>query len=259
MSKKKKFRSFEGKPSGSSLVQRIPIKLAVCVPSQLTVSSKFMTSVLDFQAACLMNMNIGDKWVLDQWYYVNQRGSILPLLRQALVDKAKLLGCTHMLFVDSDMMFPKDILHKWIPLRKEVIAANCVTKSIPAVPTARRKEGDPLGSVINTSREDAQFIFAEQVWRIGTGVMLIDMKVFDKIKKPYFPVTYTEAHDRFVGEDWNFCAALEEAGIPIFIEHSVSWHVKHLGEYEYGMDMVEMQEYAKSVAKEAQQHSEKGK
>lgn len=187
--------------------------------------------------------------------FANQRGSILPQLRQKLVETAlSYEGMTHMLFVDSDMDFPRDILHRWLPLNKPIIAANCCTKKIPSNPTARSKvEGNKNGARIFTTPEKAKACEVERVWRIGTGVMLIDLSIFKKVSAPYFPMNWDTQYNDWYGEDWGFCSRVEKQGIPIYVEHSVSWEVKHLGEAEYGHDLVMLQEYQKILKQEEQE------
>lgn len=166
---------------------------------------------------------------------VNVRSSILPKNRLNLVQAALAARATHLLFLDSDQTFPKDLVHRLAAHRRLVVAANIPTKTIPAQPTARGKSGDPQGTVIYT---DADSTGLEQVWRIGTGVMLVNMQVFYKLSGDLWSMQYLPEYDTYQGEDWTFCAKCEEAGIPLYIDHDVSKLVGHVGKYEFTHDVV---------------------
>jgi len=79
----------------------------------------------------------------------------------------------------------------------------------------------------------------EKVWRVGTGVMMIKSTVFHDIKKPWFPVKWIESEQRWQGEDWGFCEKLEQAGIPIWVDHDTSALVGHWGNKMYSLPRYE--------------------
>ena len=68
--------------------------------------------------------------------------------------------------------------------------------------------------------------------------MLINMKVFDKIGNGVWDMKYIPEKDTYQGEDWSFCEACEEHGIPLYIDHDVSREVGHLGLMNYTHDLV---------------------
>lgn len=166
----------------------------------------------------------------------NTKGSILSRSRQTLVQKAQEEGVSHMLFLDADMTFPQWTLHRLLDLELMCVAANCATKVLPSSPTARYYDpmaasGEPVHSTTDSPP-------VEEVWRVGTGVMLINMKVFDKVPSPWFDITWNEALQDYTGEDWNFCKKLQDAGIPIHIDHVLSQHIGHVGSYTFTHDDV---------------------
>lgn len=166
----------------------------------------------------------------------NVRSSILSKNRLDLVKLAKKADVDFLLMVDSDHTFPADMLHKLIGHNKPVVAVNCVTKQIPAQPTARRKkEGDHQGELVFSDEGNAGL---ERVWRVGTGVMLIRKDVLEKVPHSAWGMTYKEDADTFQGEDWGFCEACEELGIPIYVDHTLSRKVGHIGAFEYTHDVV---------------------
>lgn len=162
----------------------------------------------------------------------NTKGSILSRSRHTLASKALEEECSHILFIDSDMTFPNFTLHQLLRWDKDVVAANCVTKSIPALPTARQFDKDnPAGRLVSSLGREG----LEKVWRIGTGVMLVKTKVFKKLPQPWFPITWQPENDDYTGEDWNFCKACADAKIDVFIDHGLSQHIGHVGSLEYNL------------------------
>jgi hypothetical protein len=166
----------------------------------------------------------------------NTKGSILSRSRMTLVNKALELECSHILFVDSDMTFPNWMLHQLLSHNKAVVGANCAVKQLPSLPTARLQSAEkPAGELVD-SRHAAGM---QKVWRLGTGVLLVKTSVFQDIPAPWFDITWNpELHD-YTGEDWNFCAKLEAAGIPIWADHDLSKHIGHIGAYTFTHDDVE--------------------
>lgn len=166
------------------------------------------------------------------------RGSMLSNLRLDLVKRAIARKATHLLFVDTDQTFPRDTLHRLLAADKDVIACNIATKQIPAQPTARafnpetsaRGHGD---KIYNQPGKGLQ-----KVWRVGTGVMLIRMSVFDKVGMNVWEMPWQESQQKYMGEDWSFVIACEKAGIDVWIDHDLSEEVKHWGLYGYDHNVV---------------------
>lgn len=164
----------------------------------------------------------------------NRKGSILPQSRQQLAEFALSWEASHILFVDSDMVFPSDTLHRLIAPRKWVVGCNCPTKIIPAATTARQKSTKPAGDQVFSHDKTG----LEKVWRVGTGVMLLDTRVFAGLEKPWFPIEWKPELGDFQGEDWGFCAKLEAAGFPIFVDHDLSREIGHVGAFDYTHEVV---------------------
>lgn len=156
-------------------------------------------------------------------------GSILPNQRSDAVKAARECDATHLLFIDSDMEFPPTLLDEWLAYDKDIIAANCAIKSFPSQPTARNKKGNKWVPVYTGPNSSG----LEKVDRIGTGIMLLKMSVFDKIEQPYFEMRWLEEMQGYQGEDWCFVEKIEKAGIPIYIDHTISREVYHVGEFRY--------------------------
>lgn len=169
---------------------------------------------------------------------VQIRGSILSRSRAKMVQEARKHSCTHVCFVDTDQTFPRDTFHRLLSWKKDVVACNIATKRIPAAPTARKKDvfGKALGGAPVYTEEGQTGL--ERVWRVGTGIMLVDMKVFDKIGEKCFDIKWREELQDYQGEDWSMCEAMEEAGFEIYVDHGLSNQVGHVGDFEYTHEVI---------------------
>lgn len=169
----------------------------------------------------------------------SKQGSILPELRQKLVETAIAQDMTHVLFVDSDMEFPADGYRRLLQHNKQVVGCNYAIKTLPSSPNARKIEkGNPKGKVLFTRPWDKGL---ERVWRFGFGFVLIDLRVFQEIKKPWFPITWIEDAEEFQGEDWGFCQKVDDAGIPMYIDQELSWEIIHGGRFPFTHEVIDQQ------------------
>jgi hypothetical protein len=166
------------------------------------------------------------------------KGSILPQLRTDVVKTALKQRSTHLLFIDADQTFPADTLHRLLAVNKPVVACNVATKQFPSMPTGRAfSKDDRKGIPVYTYPEDSGLA---SIWRIGTGIMLINMQVFKVVKEPWFPVHWTQEADgswHFIGEDWALCERLDSYGIKPYILQDLSYQIGHKGIVEFTHDM----------------------
>lgn len=211
----------------------LKLKVIVGVPSGQTWNAKFGVCLVNLVSYFANNRVPGyDAQALQ---VVNTRSSILSMNRMNIVKQAQALQADYILFLDTDHTFPKELLHRLLSHREQVVAANCVTKSIPASPTARRKSEDPRGEVVYS---DPHMDGLEQVWRVGTGVMLVDADIFQQLGHGCWEMKYRPEAETYQGEDWSFCAACEQVGIPIYVDHGASQRIGHDGMLEYTHDLV---------------------
>lgn len=209
------------------------IKLALCIPSNGDWKADFgycLAQLCVYCAAALFFEN-QTREVL----FIDKRTSNLPRSRQECLEDALMQDCTHALFIDTDQTFPMDTAHRLLRWNKPLVAANIPLKVLPSYPTARMRGANAFGTPIysNAAQGANPPQGLEKVWRVGAGVMLIDLKVLDKIEKPWFEIRYSDKQAQFVGEDWYFCKKLEDAGVDIFIDHELSRFIGHVGTFQY--------------------------
>ena len=204
------------------------VLVGILIPSGPTWDSGMGVSLA---AATAFFMSTPVKMKVPQGFFIkNKRGSILPQLRQQLVQEALVHEPTHLLFIDSDQTFPADLINRLIAWNRPCVACNISTKGEHPNPTARNRPhpDNPLApEIVYTTPTSPKL---GEVWRIGCGIMMLKADVFEGMKKPWFYTTWKESVDDWQGEDWGFCERLEEKRIPIMIDHRLSLEVGHVGQ-----------------------------
>lgn len=210
------------------------IRVGVCIPSGQDWSADFGMCLVNLFAHVLTRPMKGVRQI--HLTLFNERTSLLPKSRQGLLEKAIAMNCDYALFIDTDQTFPSNLLYRLLSWDKSCVGCNIATKSIPASPTARSfSRAHPGGDVVFSDPEKHGL---EEVWRIGTGVMLVKLSTVKAMPKPWFSVTYRAEQAEFVGEDWFFCEQLEKLGCKIYIDHDLSREVGHVGNFTYSHEVV---------------------
>ena len=162
------------------------------------------------------------EWTL-MLYHI--KGTYLPRARAALANAAMEQDCTHILWLDSDMRFPKDTLVRLMGHGQAIVAANYPTRQPPFIPTAMDNDYQPVfgGEGLTDVRV------------CGMGVMLTTTDVFRKIGKPYFALGYNKKQDDYAGEDTFFCEAARREGLRVQVDWELTKEVSHCGGYTFDM------------------------
>jgi hypothetical protein len=134
-------------------------------------------------------------------------------------------GATHVLWLDSDMRFPKDALGRLLAHGEPIVGANYTTRRPPYLPTAETAEGYLFGS------PDLDGLV--EVSHLGMGLLLVDTDVFRKIGEPYFALGYNRQDGSYVGEDFYFCKKARDHGYKVYVDQTLSREVRHIGETEF--------------------------
>jgi len=204
------------------------MKIVIAVPSGDMVHADFAFSMNSMIIHTLMK-------AVPIVAIVNKKGSIIHQARCSLVDDARKAGATHIMFIDSDHVFPKDLIVRLAAANKDVIGVHSVTKRRPC-----RSNCEDM----KYQRLTKPGVGVEEVIRLGTGLMLINMTVFDKMKMPYFNFKYENgplARVRgWIGEDYYFCEKARSAGFGIFVDHDLSKECFHIGNALYGVQELEL-------------------
>jgi hypothetical protein len=159
-------------------------------------------------------------------------GTLIFNQRERLAEEALKDGADAILWVDSDMRFPKDALEILLSRDLPIVGVNATTRRFPVKPTALDIDPETNDLVKVNSKGKTGL---EQVMGVGFGMVLIKKEVFLAAQKPWFWFEQTDKGGT-IGEDIYFCAKAFDAGYQTVIDHDLSMHIRHIGTYEYGWD-----------------------
>jgi hypothetical protein len=154
-------------------------------------------------------------------------GTLVCNQREALASKAIDQGATHILWLDSDMMFPKTVGEVLLNHNYSVVACNYSTRALPFKPVAYTKMNDWNSGIPENSTGIIQ------VAGVGMGCMMTHVEVFGDMYKPWFPITFEASTNDYLGEDMNFCLQLRAADYSIYIDCDLSQQIYHIGSAAY--------------------------
>lgn len=203
------------------------MNIAICVPCRDTVMAGF---AFDLAKLCaydgVTRCSKGGSLRIYQ-----MPGTLIFNQRQKLAETALADGADAILWIDSDMRFPKDSLQIMLSREVPIVGVNATTRRKPVEPTSL--DADPntnqLVKVFSKGKEGL-----EQIVGVGFGMVLTRKEAF-QMEKPWFWFE-TTAKGGLVGEDIYFCAKAWDNGIPTYVDHELSMHIRHIGTYEYGWD-----------------------
>lgn len=209
-------------------------KLFVAIPVYGGMPAEFVQCLLRLQAQppCELSLKFlaGD--------------SLVSRARNSLTYAFLKSDCTHLLFIDSDLVFSGEQIKKLIDHDLPVIGGFY----------PKKKEG-PIEWVCNAFKDKLEPAEngLQEVRYIGTGFIMVKREVFEKMIAEYgskiayapdhnpkeiehdlWPVgTYTDktGFTRYLSEDWNFCQRWLDMGGKVFGDARVI--LKHIGHASY--------------------------
>ena len=204
------------------------LNVVICVPSTGVWASGFGHALVIMAADFMTWRPEGCKSKFIQVF--TQDSSMLVQSRHDLVKNALSSHATHVLFLDSDMVFPKDLLQRLLLADKDVIGVNCTTRGWPVTHIAH----DHMQSLIDSRYQSG----LEKVQQVGLAVMLVKAEVLKKLRPPLFMMEWVPDTNSYCGEDIYFCQLVQEAGYDVWIDHDLSKQVLHIGHMAFGPDLM---------------------
>ena len=187
-------------------------RVAIAVPSGDMVHADF---AMAYAQLCMTSAGL-------PLQLVTVKSSIVAQARNNGVEHAKDFKADFIFFLDSDMVFPPTTLLHLLLHRKDIVGATYTKRVAPF---------DILGTKLAKQPAVLSGDLLE-MHRIPTGCLLINMRVFDKLSKPYFRFE-TDANGDIVGEDYVFCDRAREAGFRIWCDAALSREIGHIGQSVY--------------------------
>jgi len=200
------------------------LHVVACIPSQEMWHADFAKA---FTMMCMrfQKVKLADK--SQRLSIVNVKSSMLPQNREQAAEKALEIGATHMLWLDTDMVFPANLVERLLAHKQKFVAANCAMKELPPKATAIDLEGERVDSRGNGG--------LTRVQHVGLAVALLDAGLFADLPKPWFPFVWMDELQAYCGEDVAFCRRLLEKDVRLLVDNDLSREVFHIGSYRYGL------------------------
>lgn len=152
-------------------------------------------------------------------------GCEIPQLREKVTSAALHAGCDWLLYLDTDMRYPPDLLVRLLAHDKPVVGANYTARRPPFEPVSAKRDGEKIVRVY--TEPDSTGL--EAVGSTGMGCLLVSAEVLDLMKQPRFMIPWVADDMDHAPEDLFFSRRLNETGVPILIDHDLSREVRHLG------------------------------
>jgi hypothetical protein len=170
----------------------------------------------------MVHMAFFDSWCTMEkppFIYIPVDNGGIDQMREAIVIDALNWGCTHLFMMDCDMVYHPKTVPKLISHNLPLVGALCYRRYPPFDELILRRKKDGEGYELITEYEEDKLI---RVDRTGTGCLLFQTKVFEKIPRPWFDFgTGKLKKGEARGEDFRFCDKARAAGYEIFVDPTV--------------------------------------
>lgn len=144
------------------------------------------------------------------------KGLPFDVARNQLVRDAQEQGAKHILFLDTDVLPPIDVVRKLMWRHLPIVSGLVWSKARGGGPAAWIKHEGGYKFISNLPSDAIMEVDA-----IPMGCCLIDMRVFDSIPYPWFNWRISEPGKNIPGqvsEDFDFCESVKEKGFRIFVD-----------------------------------------
>jgi hypothetical protein len=160
-----------------------------------------------------------------------QSSSNLPELRHSLARNALLRHrATHILWVDSDMAFPRDAFHRLLAHDREIVGVTYPRRVAPHWSSATDLDGKPFSPAA---------VGIAEAGVMGFGLLLTRCAVFEgEYEMPLF--AHHDEHG-YCTEDVTFARKVRERGYRLWCDLDLSREVRHASLRWLGSDQMEEQ------------------
>lgn len=165
-------------------------------------------------------------------------GTYIHRARQQLLENLIADGTTHILWMDSDMRFPRNSFIRLLNHNQPVVGVNYAKRQVPTDYVAIKKVG--FGDGGKRLVTDGESTGLEKVEAVGFGLLLMRVDALLELPtdQPWFWYELDEETGDHIGEDVYFCRLLRESGVDIYVDHDLSKECAHVGQFEYTLNLV---------------------
>jgi choline kinase len=125
------------------------------------------------------------------------------------------------------MSFPSTTLLELLASGKDIICTDAARRKEPIENVVR----DTKDQYLDHTKELEPYV---ELNGLSTGILLLDAKVFEKMKKPYFKYEYDG--ETFLGEDYYFGKEAKRLGYKCYCHTKLSPKIGHTGDKTYFVD-----------------------
>lgn len=159
-----------------------------------------------------------------------QSGGYVDVNRNVIIDEAIKAKSTHLLFIDNDMIFPKEAIMTLLKHDKDIVGGNYNAR---LEPTSKSGGGSTVkgfvdGEIVSMVKLPKKLF---QAYAIPTGFMMIRLDALKAMEKPYFEAWIEQAKNRHWTEDVYFCHLANQAGIKVWCDPTIK--IGHVGNAIY--------------------------
>lgn len=193
------------------------LHIGVCTPYRVTYNhTKFTKSLFALTK-------------VGQITHIDSARSSIAEIRNLMVKKAIEEGCTHVFFLDDDMVFPHDTLIRLLKHKKDIVGAVAFQRRPEHLPcTFNIDPADPtMLSAVECLDQGLQKFDA-----IGSACVLIRTSVFKSIPEPWYvwgdKSLGVMVKQGGLGEDLSFCIRARQHGFDVWAD--TDFVITHLGD-----------------------------
>lgn len=183
-------------------------KIAIALPTNRGVKPKTLQSLMELVAYKRYSYEI----------IVATEGFNTAENRTWLVAQAGKRDCTHVVFVDDDMVYEKDTLEKLLAHDKDIVGARYAN---------RRGSGEVIEYIGERVEGDDLF----ECVALGGGCLLVKMEVFKKLPQPWFWYKIAQTGAVLMSNDWFFCEVARNNGFKVWCDPTIK--PGHIGKKEF--------------------------
>lgn len=195
------------------------IKIAICMPTREQMHSRCAFSLYNLGKA-LSQAGIEHGLFLSP-------GTLIANQRHELVKAAQEWGATHVMFIDSDIVFRPSHVIELINFDEPIVGAAYSKRLEPVIPTAWHSIDDWNTYVKLHEQTDSHI----KVEAMALGFCLIRIDVFDALDLPWFILGFQNG--QYTGEDIEFFRKCKQYNIPVWLDVKISFEIGHLGLKEF--------------------------
>lgn len=193
------------------------IKRAQTTAKKVKLAIGFPCNYAHVPAAFFKNMMLLKK--PDYELIVADTGGV-DTMRNHIVHAAESVDCTHLLMMDTDMLYNPETVYRLLSHNLPVVGALCYRRYPPFDPLMMSGKPGNYHSIDEWKEGDLVEVDAT-----GTGCLMFNMDVFRDMPAPWFKIRHNPDGSP-IGEDIGFCYDLRCAGYKIFVDTTIP--AKHL-------------------------------